>query len=288
MADKYLFIFAGAIFFGIGVIVWIFLQKDSRTAVEKIPTTLKTPDPALNLLNRIGLDQDGKPQSSILTESSTVTAKNFFLKTPPLSPGPKDNPTAPLEQTPTLEDDSIQISSDPELIVKCEKLEISLKEKNDELENIQKELALEVKARKDFNKIKDQLEKDIKGVKDANHKAQLELSASQAETANYKTHSAKLDEKLKTRDAAIKQNEKDIDDLVKRLQTFASATPAQSQPLKELPQKPEELKIEPSQQTPLKPEETQLSKNFKPETKTEPESPAPKPEIKPESTSDTA
>lgn len=80
---------------------------------------------------------------------------------------------------------------------KLEKIDSLLREKSEELEKTRKDLAAELRNRKEFNKIKDILEKELKDLKDRNRISQNEVTASQTETQSNLKRITQLEEKIK-------------------------------------------------------------------------------------------
>ena len=138
----------------------------------------------------------------------------------------------------------IELSAEiSELKEKCAHLESMLKEKSVDLETAQAALDNELKNRKDFNKVKDILEKDLKDTKDKSRGIQVELSNAQSEGERYKKRITLLEEKVTRLEKDLLGKEDKIDELVKRLQTFASPSTSAVPP----------VKVEPAQTLDLKP-----------------------------------
>ncbi len=249
---------------GVAIVAVLFIlesKKDKKTLVEQ--ETIPGP---LGIMNRIiGSQKKESSSSSTLDESPTVEIPL------PIRPRPSvNNPKKVEEETKALLEENISKTAElSEIQTKHEKMDKLLKEKNDELEKKTKELDNEVKNRKEFNKVKDLLEKEIKDLRDKNHKFQLEVNAAKTESENYKKRIGQLDEKITQRDNDIKEKEKQIDELVKRMQTFAAPSgatatveavpvsptlpapqPEKKPTLADLPQKPEQT-VNPVQDAPV-------------------------------------
>lgn len=121
-----------------------------------------------------------------------------------------------------------------ELKDKHERLDKLFKEKSDEFIKVQAALDIELRNRKEFNKVKDILEKEISETKDKLRKAQVETSAAKTEADSYKKRINILEEKTTRLEKDILSKEHEIDNLVKRLQTFASPATAHKPPVKEV------------------------------------------------------
>lgn len=79
---------------------------------------------------------------------------------------------------------------------KSNKLNTLLGEKNQELENMGQQLDTELKNRKEFNKVKDILEKELKDSKERNRSLEIELTSARTEADSYLKRAAQLEEKL--------------------------------------------------------------------------------------------
>src|SRR3989338_1219764 len=146
-------------------------------------------------------------------------------------------------------DKEIELSAEiSDLKEKCSHLESMLKEKTADLETAQTSLENELKNHKDFNKVKDILEKDLKEAKDKSRSIQVEVSNAQSEGERYKKRITLLEEKVTRLEKGLLEKEDKIDELVKRLQTFASPTTSAVPPVKEEPVKSSDLKPSASDQ----------------------------------------
>jgi hypothetical protein len=262
---------------GLGIVFWLFLkeqQKESKKTEKKnIPS----------LLARLGLQDSGTKQNS--PQPSVSRILTMQTEEPPTALKGTFEPPHTQENISKGAESAATIPFDLELPAKYLKLEQILQEKTEELEKKEKALANELKTRKEFNKVKDILEKELKDIRDKNHQLQLELGASQAEVENYKKHIIQLEDKIKTKEQEIKQKEGEINDLVKRIQVFATPQSTKEEKLASQPPpteiKPEvkaaEIKDEGSKPQ-ISPEEIK-----KVEIKEEQSAPqAPPPAIKPE------
>lgn len=104
-----------------------------------------------------------------------------------------------------------------ELNNKQNKLEQLIKEKNEQLEKTQKALDSEINNRKEFNKVKDLLEKELKDTRDKSKVLQKEVGELQQENQNYKQQITQLEEKNKdliqkeTKNAIQQSSEEPLD-----------------------------------------------------------------------------
>lgn len=132
----------------------------------------------------------------------------------------------------------IELSAElSELKKKYDKLEALFSEKNTEYEKAKESLDNELGNRKEFNKVKDLLEKELKESKDRTRNTQGELNNARTENENQKKRVAQLEEKTGKLEKGLLEKEDKIDDLAKRIQTSASpataATPPETEEKKE-------------------------------------------------------
>lgn len=178
-------------------------------------------------------------------------------------------------------------SQHQELQQKYEKLETLFQEKSQELEHTKTELESELKNHKEFNKLKDVLEKEVRDTKNKVKAAharesqaeteaislqkrieQLELRLSKTEKEilekekalnaaamdiqKERGHAADLEEKLKKKDEVIAEKNERINKMVASFQTGAALTDeATDLPIPEIPPIPKPIPIE---EPPLSPE----------------------------------
>ena len=226
------------LFAGLGVVAWLFLTEGQQknSAGEK--------GDASDLLSRLGMSGLEKtPPAAAADENNTALGLSL-----------SDTETEELHKQAIAEieqEESVAVIRDPELLEKCDKLEALITEKNQELEKKDKALAAELSAKKEFNKIKDILEKELKETRDRAHKTQLEVKAAQAESEGCKKRIEQLEEKIKNKDDTIKQKEKEAGELAKKLLATAQKPAQQATP------KPAEMPpAEPAQQPPEPPAST--------------------------------
>lgn len=103
-----------------------------------------------------------------------------------------------------------------ELKEKHERLDHLFKEKGAELEKAQKALETEVRTKKEFNKVKDILEKELKDTKDKIRSVQVELISARTEGEGYKKRITQLETKVTKLEKEILDKEKEIDELLKK------------------------------------------------------------------------
>jgi hypothetical protein len=116
---------------------------------------------------------------------------------------------------------------------KYAKLESLFNEKSSEYEKTKESLDHELQNRKEFNKVKDLLEKEVRDSKDKTRSIQGELNNTQTENENQKKRTAQLEEKAGKLEKELLEKEDKIEDLVKRMQAFASPSTAAIPPVME-------------------------------------------------------
>jgi len=162
-------------------------------------------------------DGDKASDQQILTDTASIT-------TSPAQPSEVSNEKKSL--SPNEEENierEIELSAELiELKEKYDKLESMFDEKSTEYEKAKESLDNELGNRKEFNKVKDVLEKELKESKDRTRSAQGELKNTQTENENQKKRTEQLEEKTGQLEKDLLKKEDKIDDLVKRMQTFAS------------------------------------------------------------------
>ena len=216
-----LLFYLAAMVIGLGIVGWLFFGSSNTNPKDTKNTDSKDgKDNQPSLLERLGLNDD-KPK-----KENAKSLKNADL--PEIKPPMQTLPETPTNTSLDLQENSLPPTIDTELPAQYERLEVLFKEKSEQLEKSEKALANELKTHKEFNKIKDLLEKELKDTKDKNHKTQLELTAFQAEVENYKNRLSQSEGKIKLKEQDIKQKEQQIDELVKKLQTFAAPALPQS------------------------------------------------------------
>lgn len=225
-------LFLGIIGAGLAVALYLFFkemgQGDSQNAEPISPPDAGSTTEPPSILHRLGITETAAKDMGL-----TIPTKS--KETPvPLSPLRLEKETIPPESKDTVDLNKMAVAelSHLELQAKYDKAEATIKEKetllqrkDEELQKNEKALMQELKEKKEFNKTKDLLEKEIKELKDKNHKSLLELTASKAETESYRNRITQLEDKLNAREKDLKTKEKDIEELAKRLQAFAKPSP---------------------------------------------------------------
>lgn len=105
---------------------------------------------------------------------------------------------------------------------KYERLDQLFNEKSAALEKSEESLRNELSNRKEFNKLKDMLEKELRGAKDKARGIQVELNAARTEAEGNRKRIAQLEDKVTTMEKVIRGKDNEIAVLNKRLQAVAS------------------------------------------------------------------
>ncbi len=167
-----------------------FLEKDKTRINSKTPLNISSHD----LLS-----------TSTGTRSITTNFEESF-KTP--------QPKTLSKQEEINIEEQIRLSTElSEVKEKHLKLEQLFKEKSEELDRIQRSLDNELRNRKDFNKVKDILEKESKETKDRLKEIQGELINSRTENDGYKKRIQQFEDKATKLEKEIIAKENEIEDL---------------------------------------------------------------------------
>ena len=140
------------------------------------------------------------PENNLSEEDHVPLLKDLAsgtlsLKTIPDQASATANKLSHLEEK-SIEEEVITTTELAELKQRYEKLNVMFQEKSTEFDKIQQLYNYEVGHRKDFNKVKDILEKELKEVKDRAKNIQAELNKSKNENENYQKRIAQLDDKI--------------------------------------------------------------------------------------------
>ncbi len=238
MTMFFFYIGLGIMAIGLGLVSWLLLSEkkepeklaEPKKEDKKEKTIQETPE---NLLVRLGLEKKSAKESKQIGSPPLIS---LFKKFTSLKKrGPEERPVLPKfdtslnspSQTGTASlrlNEPTQKSNQPVLNQanvaplpkefdaqqKYEKLEILLKEKTEALESAEKTLSHELKAQKEFNKVRDILEKEIKDKKDQIRKLEVELTEVHTEVNSHLKRIDQLEEKVKKLEKEIRDKEIDI------------------------------------------------------------------------------
>ena len=101
---------------------------------------------------------------------------------------------------------------------KLERLDALFKEKGETYDKTDKALQMEVKNRKEFNKVKDLLEKELKDNKDKYRELEVVLGSAQTESNSYFKRVNQLEEKIKSLEKIILEKEKEAKEFQGQIQ----------------------------------------------------------------------
>jgi len=200
------------------------------------------PVTAAGLLDRLGLENHQTKKQSWFKRAGQGIGAFFQSLIPSKKPAVSLSPEHPREPQSTqsgsasLRLDNVitdNVDKNVELSVKIDELqavitdltekirksEQFITEKNNTIDKITKELDYERKHRKEFNKVKDLLEKELKDVKDSAKQVQIELAASKTENQTHQNRIEQLREKIQQLETLCLQKDARISEL--------SRTPAQ-------------------------------------------------------------
>ncbi|MCB9757432.1 MAG: hypothetical protein H6753_03295 [Candidatus Omnitrophica bacterium] len=199
---------------GTGAIAWIMLAEKKKESPP--PPKTKETAPQLSpkdLLERLGLENP-KP------ESDKIILPELFKK--PVSPAENQAnqlaTTAKTNPLPTITESELSLKYDELLSEKTQlkaeytKLEALFIEKSMLLEKSEKTLNNELKNQKEFNKVKDILEKEIRDYKDKVTALQGEITIAQTETQTQSKRVIQLEEKIKKFEIEVLTSEAAIND----------------------------------------------------------------------------
>jgi len=217
------------IVFGLGAVTWlIWIEKKQIVPPTALPEEEQKPKVKLSpadLLKRLGLG--GKE-----TASSSESPLNTFLQKLPfkffqvkqaeslilqdnlaeakLVPQSESPPkiTDPRETDLALKLDELQMQHN-ELLDKYNRLNILFEEKAESVAKIDQDLNVERKNSKEFNKVKDILEKELKDIKDRSRNLQNEVKVAQTETQSHLRRVNQLEEKIKKKEHELLEYEKE-------------------------------------------------------------------------------
>ncbi|MCC6759511.1 MAG: hypothetical protein IT395_07805 [Candidatus Omnitrophica bacterium] len=208
---------------GFGAIAFVITMEKRKEAPG--PNDSKKPAPAQqlspnDLLDRLGLDSASKnnpnpakniPLPEFLKKAALIPAKDApstsqFI--PVAAPSPADTKA---ESELSLKYDEL-LTEHKELQEKLTKMEVLFAEKSSTLEKSEKTLSNELKNQKEFNKIKDLLEKEIKESKEKVKMLQADVTNAQTEAQTYLKRIGQLEEKVKKLEVEVLTSEAAIND----------------------------------------------------------------------------
>ncbi len=199
---------------GLVVVAWLVHSEQKKQLTQKGGSEKKEQG---DLLSRLGLENPAlrseTPDSFLDIKQNNIQQLQPEQLSIPENPAKDSNSISEKSQValgPHPSNLSIISSSQEDLNIKYTHLEQLFQEKSLELEKVLKSLSIENKTHKEFNKVKDILEKEIKDKKDQNRQLQMELLNSQTEAQTFLKRVNQLEEKIKTLENEIKDKEAEI------------------------------------------------------------------------------
>ena len=153
-------------------------------------------------------------------KEGTASLKITPIETPNIKPSLSNEDEKNIEEEITF---ATELS---ELKEKHQRLDKLFIERTQEYEKNKSALDSELRNRKEFNKVRDLLEKELSDTKDRLRKTQAEAASTKMETENYKKRIHQLEEKATKLEKEILAKEKEIDHLGERLKIFTNTSTA--------------------------------------------------------------
>ena len=193
-----LIIVATICFFGMGAALFlVFREEDEQTS--------KSRNPIKDVLASFTKEKAPPPEE--LPEEEPKEELSALIEMPE---EPPPEPLTP-EESKALEEEihvSLQLS---ELQEKYAGLEKRFNEKQAELDRNEKALKEEIKKRKEFNQVKDQLEKEVRDAKDKFHEIELKRDDAVREMESWKRRADQLEGKVNRRQKEVLQKENEAE-----------------------------------------------------------------------------
>ncbi len=219
------------IFIGLGSVTWLLLTERKNSPPAEEPAPPLPAETTTRLLSRVGLAEEaadgsgGQPQkkspfSELLSKFRRKDLKDDIavIETEPRMRITKDilqtgtasvrlNPVPESAPQPAPYPPPVSPRHEPNLKEKYEKLDILLKEKTDALEKAEKALAVELRNRKEFNKVKDLLEKELKDDRVKYRDLQVQIGTAQMEATGYKSRVNQIELKVSKLEKTVTEQE---------------------------------------------------------------------------------
>ncbi|MBI5024637.1 MAG: hypothetical protein HZC18_06540 [Candidatus Omnitrophica bacterium] len=230
------FILIGISFVGILVVFGLLKNEDKPSlrnfgappAAVKPPGTPKAKKPSIlaGLFTKFKKEKKETKVEIPLPSVTDFVEKSFAV----YQDKPEADPVAPQVTLSAAEEKKIEQEIDlaarsEEWKEKYERLNKLFNEKSAALTKSEESLQNELSNRKEFNKLKDMLEKELREAKDKARNVQVELNAARTEAEGSKKRIAQLEEKIIKMEKAILEKDDEVADLAKRLQAAVSIRP---------------------------------------------------------------
>lgn len=227
------FILTGVSVVGILVVFWLLKNEDkpllrdlgAPMTAAKPPATPRVKKPSLlaGLFAKFRREKKEAIATVPLPGAADVAEKSSVI----YRDQPQAEPAAPPVVLSADEEKKIEQEIDftaqiNEWQGKYERLDQLFNEKSAALEKSEESLRNELSSRKEFNKLKDMLEKELREAKDKARGVQVELNAARTEAEGNRKRIAQLEDKVTTMEKVICGKDNEIAALNKRLQAVAS------------------------------------------------------------------
>src|SRR3989338_5857421 len=235
------FILVGVSFAGILAVFWL-LRNENKPSLRDLgapmPAMTSPPPPQAKkssmlagLFAKFKKEKEEAKATVPLPGVTDFVEKSFVV----YQDKPAADPAAPQVVLSAAEEKKIEQEIDlaaqiEEWKGKYECLDKLFNEKSAALAKSEESLKAELNNRKEFNKIKDILEKDLRESRDKTRSVQTELNIARTEAEGNKKRAAHLEEKITKMEKAILGKDDEIAALNKRLQAVTSAPPVAAAP----------------------------------------------------------
>ncbi len=243
------FILVGVSVVGILGVFWLLKNEDKpslRDLGAPVPTVKPSAPPRTgkpSLLAGLFAKSKKEKKETIATvplpSATDVVEKSFVAYQDKPEAGPAAQPTALSAAEEKKIEQEIDLAAQiEEWKGKYERLDKLFNEKSAALEKSEESLKTELNNRKEFNKLKDILEKELRDAKDKARNIQVELSAAKTEAEGNKKRVAQLEERITKMEGLILEKDDEVFALTKKLATAASVSSVVAAPEPSAPPDP--------------------------------------------------
>lgn len=212
---------------GLGAIAFVITMEKKNASLDDSMTADNKPKTAPHeILNRLGLENSGSPKTPTKSDTLPEMFKRISTTKEPPPPSLLEDPLKSSVGIPKAVPIPIDTKTESELSLKYDelltqhqelqekltKLEAMFAEKSSGLEKAEKTLTNELKNQKEFHKVKDILEKELKEAKDKIKDLQGNVATAQTETQTHINRITQLEEKVKKLEVEILTSEAAIND----------------------------------------------------------------------------
>jgi ribonuclease E len=204
------------------------LKKFSKTPSEPEQEWRDPYKDLEELKQKIRISDEPAEKPPFAEEQAAESFGTASLRTAPLDEQPDPAASLSKDEVKDIEKEIELTSELNELKEKYERLDKLFQEKSQEAASAKESLEHEVRNRKEFNKVKDLLEHELKETKDKVRNIQVKLNSNTAENDSYKKRINQLEEKVTSLEKTIQEKDKEIDELSKDLQSKAAQAEKQT------------------------------------------------------------